>query len=73
MAENKSMTIPGHDNIISAMAQSPVTLSLGWRLLLQAMTALSSYGNKSRKWPYGDQLVLFILGEIRNGARQKKR
>lgn len=25
MAENKSMTVPGHDNIISALAQSPVT------------------------------------------------
>ncbi|KAJ6883844.1 transcriptional corepressor LEUNIG-like [Populus alba x Populus x berolinensis] len=25
MAENKSMTIPGHENIISAMAQPPVT------------------------------------------------
>lgn len=24
MAENKSMTIPAHENIISALAQSPV-------------------------------------------------
>jgi len=45
MAENKSMTIPGHENIISALAQSPVTGMAV--LLLQAMTALSSYGNKS--------------------------
>ncbi|KAJ6883846.1 hypothetical protein NC652_030950 [Populus alba x Populus x berolinensis] len=51
MAENKSMAIPGHENIISAMAQY---LSLGWRLLLLFILN-------------GDQLVLFILGEIRFG------
>nr|KAJ0187453.1 hypothetical protein LSAT_V11C900460290 [Lactuca sativa] len=36
MAKNKSLTVPAHDNIIAALAQSPVT---GW-LLLQAMTIL---------------------------------
>lgn len=40
MAENKSMTIPAHENIISALAQSPVT----------GMVASASHDNSVKLW-----------------------
>ncbi|KAI5430030.1 hypothetical protein KIW84_034562 [Lathyrus oleraceus] len=40
MAENKSMTIPAHDNVISALAQSPVT----------GMVASASRDNAVKLW-----------------------
>uniref|UniRef100_A0A6N2MXV3 LisH domain-containing protein n=1 Tax=Salix viminalis TaxID=40686 RepID=A0A6N2MXV3_SALVM len=40
MAENKSMTIPGHENIISALAQSPVT----------GMVASASHDSSVKLW-----------------------
>lgn len=40
MAENKSMTIPAHENVISALAQSPVT----------GMVASASRDNSVKLW-----------------------
>lgn len=40
MAENKSMTISAHENIISALAQSPVT----------GMVASASHDNTVKLW-----------------------
>ncbi|KAJ6390067.1 hypothetical protein OIU77_024314 [Salix suchowensis] len=40
MAENKTMTIPGHENIISALAQSPVT----------GMVASASHDSSVKLW-----------------------
>jgi WD40 repeat protein len=40
MAENKSMTIPGHENIIAALAQSPVT----------GMVASASHDSTVKLW-----------------------
>ncbi|KAJ1429356.1 WD40/YVTN repeat-like-containing domain superfamily [Sesbania bispinosa] len=40
MAENKSMTIPAHENIISALAQSPMT----------GMVASASHDNSVKLW-----------------------
>ncbi|XP_071717476.1 transcriptional corepressor LEUNIG_HOMOLOG-like isoform X2 [Rutidosis leptorrhynchoides] len=40
MAENKSMTVPAHDNIIAAMAQSPVT----------GMVASASHDSSVKLW-----------------------
>lgn len=40
MAENKSMTIPAHENVISALAQSPIT----------GMVASASHDNSVKLW-----------------------
>lgn len=40
MVENKSMTIPAHENIIAALAQSPVT----------GMVASASHDSSVKLW-----------------------
>ena len=40
MAENKSMTVPAHDDMIAALAQSPVT----------GMVASSSHDSSVKLW-----------------------